>query len=69
VFNQIWQRIDDEEPPEAKTRDTSLVRLALAVTLQGAVFSLVKAFVNRGGAKGWQYLTGVWPGEKRPDPS
>jgi hypothetical protein len=24
--------------------------------------------VDRYGAVGWNYLTGVWPGEKRPDP-
>jgi hypothetical protein len=24
--------------------------------------------VDRYGAVGWNYLTGAWPGEKRPDP-
>ena len=67
VFNQIWQRLDDEEPPEATTRDRSIARIALAVGLQGVIFALVKMAVNRGGAKAWQHLTGVWPGEKRPD--
>jgi hypothetical protein len=23
--------------------------------------------VNRSGAKGFQWLTGIWPGEKRPE--
>ena len=69
VFNQIWQRIDDEEPPEPTTRDTSLRRVITAVVLQGAVFAIVKLAIQRGGAKAWNHLLGVWPGEKRPDPS
>jgi uncharacterized protein DUF4235 len=63
VFNQIWQRLDDEEPPEPTTRDTSLRRLVSAVALQGAIFALVKAALDRGTAHGTHKLTGVWPGE------
>jgi xanthosine utilization system XapX-like protein len=69
VFNQVWQRLDKEEPPEPTTRDTSILRVLAAVALQGAIFSVVKMFIQRGGAKTWQYFLGVWPGEKRPDPS
>jgi hypothetical protein len=68
AFNQIWQRVDDEEPPEPTTRDRSVGRIALAVVLQGAIFALVKMGVQRAGARAWRYLFGVWPGEKRPDP-
>ncbi len=69
VFNQIWQRVDGEEPPEPTTRDTSLVRVVSAVVLQGAIFAVVKMAIQRGGAKTWNHFLGVWPGEKRPDPS
>ena len=69
VFNQVWQKLDKEEPPEPTTRDTSILRVLGAVALQGAIFSVVKMFIQRGGAKTWQYFLGVWPGEKRPDPS
>jgi hypothetical protein len=69
VFNQVWQRVDDEEPPEPTTRDSSIVRVIAAVVLQGAIFSLVKMFIQRGGAKAWRHLFGIWPGEKRPDPA
>jgi hypothetical protein len=67
VFNQVWQKVDDQEPPTATTKDTSLPRLLSAVALQGAIFALVKMVVNRGGAKAWNHLFGIWPGEKRPD--
>ena len=69
AFNQIWQRIDKEEPPEPTTRDTSLRRVIMAVVLQGAIFSVVKMLIQRGGARTWNHFLGVWPGEKRPDPS
>jgi hypothetical protein len=68
AFNQIWQRVDNEEPPEPTTRDRSLARIVLAVALQASIFALVKMGVQRVGARAWQYLFGVWPGEKRPDP-
>jgi hypothetical protein len=69
VFNQVWQRIDDEEPPEPTTRDTSLKRVLAAVALQGAIFAIVKMAIQRGGAKAFNHFLGIWPGEKRPDPS
>jgi hypothetical protein len=31
--------------------------------LQGAIFTLVKTVIDRGGAKGFQKVTGVWPGD------
>ena len=38
-----------------------------AAALQGLIFRLVRVVVDRYGAIGWSYLTGVWPGETRPD--
>ena len=69
IFNQIWQRVDHEEPPEPTTRDSSPARVYAAVALQGLIFAVVKAIIQRGGARTWNYFLGVWPGEKRPDPS
>jgi hypothetical protein len=68
VFNFIWSRLDDEEAPKATIRDTSWTKVLTAAAVQGIVFQTVRAAVNRGGAQGFQYLTGVWPGEKTPDP-
>jgi hypothetical protein len=68
IFNFIWSRFDDEEPPKATIRDVSWPKVLIAAAVQGVVFQTVRAAVNRGGAQGFEYLTGVWPGEKRPDP-
>jgi Protein of unknown function (DUF4235) len=67
VFNQVWQRFDDEEPPKPTTRETTLPRLISGVALQGAIFALVKMVIARGGAKAWNHLFGVWPGDERPE--
>jgi hypothetical protein len=32
------------------------------------IFKTTRVVVDRYGARGWYYLTGAWPGEKRPDP-
>jgi hypothetical protein len=68
AFNFAWTKIDDQEPPEATTEATTWGRLIAASALQGVIFKVVRAVVDRYGAIGWRYLTGVWPGEKRPDP-
>ena len=35
----------------------------VAATVQGAIFALVKAAVDRATAEGTRKLTGVWPGD------
>jgi Protein of unknown function (DUF4235) len=68
LFNFAWTKIDDREPPEATTEETSWRRLLAASAVQGVIFKLTRVVVDRYGAVGWRYLTGVWPGEKRPEP-
>jgi hypothetical protein len=68
VFNFAWTKVDDQEPPEATTEQTTWGRLLAAAAVQGVIFKVVRVVVDRYGAIGWRYLTGVWPGEKRPDP-
>ena len=68
VFDFVWTKIDDQEPPKATTQDTSWPRLLSAAAVQGVIFRITRFVVDRYGAIGFNYLTGVWPGEKRPDP-
>jgi Protein of unknown function (DUF4235) len=68
VFNFAWTKIDDREPPKATTEETTWGRLIAASAIQGVIFKVVRVAIDRYGAIGWRYLTGVWPGEKRPDP-
>jgi hypothetical protein len=68
LFDFVWTKIDDQEPPEATTKETSWPRLLAVATVQGVIFRVTRFVVDRYGAIGFQYLTGVWPGEERPDP-
>jgi hypothetical protein len=69
VFDFVWEKVDDEEPPEPTTEQTSWRRLLAAAAVQGAIFRGVRVVVERYGAIAWHYVTGFWPGEKRPDPA
>lgn len=67
VFDAVWAKVDEEEPPRATTRDTRLVKVIGAAAMQGVIYKVVRVLVDRGGARGWEHLTGFWPGEKKPD--
>jgi Protein of unknown function (DUF4235) len=64
VFRQIWKRVSgEEEAPKATESEYGWKEVLLAAAAEGAVFALVKAAVDRGGAQGFEKLTGVWPGD------
>lgn len=67
LFNVVWTKVDDQEPPEATTNHTTWARVLAAAAVQGLIFKTVRAAVDRWGAIGWYYLTGSWPGKKRPE--
>lgn len=67
IFKQVWKRIDDEEdPPTPLQKEFGWRKILLASALQGAIFSVVKAVVARGGAKGVEKVTGAWVGDDGP---
>jgi hypothetical protein len=68
LFDWIWSKFDEEEPPEATTEYAPLGKVLGAAALQGITFKVTRAAVDRAGARGFAHLTGVWPGEKVPDP-
>ena len=67
LFDFIWARFDDAEPPEAEHLDVSWPKLLLANALQGCVFSATRAGADRGSRLAFYRATGVWPGEREPD--
>ena len=68
IFNFVWSRIDDEDPPKATTQEAPWSKILTVAAVQGVIFKVTRVVVARYGARGWSYLTGTWPGEKRPEP-
>ncbi len=64
VFKRVWTAASGEqEAPEATSAEHSAKEVLLAALVQGAIFGLVKAAVDRAGAKGFKKLTGFDPGK------
>jgi hypothetical protein len=68
LFEFIWSKFDEEEPPKPTTEETNWPKVLAAAAVEGVTFKVTRAAVDRAGAQGFNYLTGVWPGEHRPDP-
>lgn len=65
VFKRVWKlAANEDEAPKATDAMHSWTEVLLAAAVQGAVFAVVKAAVDRAAAEGTRKLTGVWPGEK-----
>jgi hypothetical protein len=65
IFRTVWTRIDAEEPPSSTTADVSFQKVVGAAALEAATTAAIGAAVNRASARTFQYLTGIWPGERR----
>lgn len=59
VFTEIWQRVSpsDQEPPDPKDLERSGREAITAAALQGLVFGLVRAAVDRASAHGYRAVT------------
>ena len=62
VFKQVWKlAAGEEDAPDAGDEGRGWGEIVAAAALQGAIFAVVKALVDRGGATGVKKLTGDWP--------
>ncbi|WP_442906986.1 DUF4235 domain-containing protein [Kitasatospora sp. NBC_01250] len=62
VFKRLWALLGHEaEAPQATDQDRTWKEVLTAAALQGAVFALVRAAIDRSGAVGTHRLTGTWP--------
>jgi predicted metal-dependent enzyme (double-stranded beta helix superfamily) len=72
IFKQVWRlAAREEEAPSATDPRRGWREVLIAAALQGAIFAVVKAVVDRGTATAAHQLTGTWPGEgdKAPEPT
>jgi hypothetical protein len=63
IFKQVWKLVaHEEDTPDSTDVQKSWTEVLIAATVQGAIFAVVKAAVDRAGAEATLKLTGVWPG-------
>ncbi|MFK0100739.1 MULTISPECIES: DUF4235 domain-containing protein [unclassified Streptomyces] len=63
AFKQVWKVIEGEgDAPDAMDEDRRWREILLAAAVQGAIFAVVKAAIERSGAVTARRLTGSWPG-------
>ncbi|MGW1248413.1 DUF4235 domain-containing protein [Streptomyces sp. NPDC002535] len=63
AFKQAWKLVEGEgDAPGATDEDRAWKEILLAAAVQGAIFAVVKASVERSGAVTIRRLTGTWPG-------
>jgi Protein of unknown function (DUF4235) len=62
LFKQAWRALSHEDDaPNATDEERGWTEILAAAALQGAIFAIVKAAFDRGGATGVRRLTGRWP--------
>jgi uncharacterized protein DUF4235 len=62
LFKQAWHALSHEDStPNAIDEERGWSEVLAAAALQGAIFAIVKAAIDRGGATGFRRLTGTWP--------
>jgi hypothetical protein len=65
IFKRAWKvTVREDDAPKATDARRGWREVLLAAALQGVIFAMVKAAVDRGAAEGTRKLTGVWPGEQ-----
>lgn len=63
MFKQAWKFArHEDDAPEATDASRGWAEILLAAAIQGAIFGLVRAAVDRSAAVSAHKLTGTWPG-------
>ena len=69
IFSRAWSIIEQgDDVPRPTDEQRGWREILLAAGLQGAIFALVKAAIERGIAKGTRRVTGIWPGDEGQQP-
>lgn len=67
IFKRLWKAFSGQaKPPKATRAGDSWGEVLVAAAVQGLIFALVKAAVDRAGALAFQKATGAWPGDEPP---
>jgi hypothetical protein len=65
IFKRVWKiTAQEDDAPKATDARRGWREILPAAALQGAIFALVKAAVDRAAAEATRKVTGVWPGDE-----
>ena len=65
IFKRVWKVIGrGDDAPKPTDERPGWGEILLAATLQGAIFAVVKAAVDRGAAEATRTPIGKWPGDE-----
>ena len=65
IFKRIWRvAAREEQAPSATDPRRGWTEILVAAALEGAIFAVVKAALDRGTAHAAHQLTGTWPGDE-----
>jgi hypothetical protein len=68
LFDAIWGRISEEEAPNPEHREVNWGKFVAAMLVEGAIFRLIRGFVDHHSRRAWAGVTGTWPGQEEPEP-
>jgi hypothetical protein len=69
IFRRVWRIIGQGNgAPKPTDARQGWREILLAAGLQGTIFALVKATVDRGAAEGIRKLLGIWPTDEGQQP-
>jgi hypothetical protein len=66
VFGAVWGKIGGPLPPRAGNEDASLTAVVGAAVVEASTFAATRAIVDRFALKWFQFLTGIWAGDQKP---
>ncbi|GAA2498328.1 DUF4235 domain-containing protein [Winogradskya consettensis] len=62
VFKEVWKlAVGEDDAPTPDDEERGWGEVLAAAAISGAIFSVVRAAVQRGGAVGVRKVTGSWP--------
>ena len=67
IFKGLWAKLDGAEPPKETTEEASLGKVVGAKALEAATLAGTAAAVDRASRRSFEWLFGVFPGEKKKD--
>ncbi len=62
IFKRVWGAARDQDPPDPMQSEFGWREMLTAAAIQGVIYAVVKAAIDRGGARAFERWTGEWPG-------